>query len=226
MTYAGYAHQGAYWLLAAVLLAAVFVVATFRAGSQADKMRSARGLVYAWLGQNVFLAISAGFRLCLYVEVYSLTQWRVAAIIWMLLIVLGLIWTLVRILAGRLNLWLVNVNAITALAVLYVCAFLNFDGFIADFNVRHCREAGGNGVPIDIGYLKELGPEVLPALFRLDGELRGARKAKVLNTTIQDLERQLHADSKNWRGWTLRRRWLAARVFERRRMRDGGPETH
>jgi hypothetical protein len=210
MTYASYAHRGAYPLLATALLAAVFVVATFRAGSETDRLLWARRLVYAWLAQNVFLMVSAGWRLCLYVNVYTLTRWRIAAAIWMFLIACGLVWILVRIITGRSNLWLVNANAVTLLAVLYVCSFINFDGLIADFNVRHCKEVRGEGVPIDVEYLEGLGPEALPALIWLDRKLGECPQRQAILDAVLHLQQRLYQDMKNWRGWTQRRHMLAA----------------
>jgi hypothetical protein len=151
MTYAQYAQRGAYPLIVTALLAAVFVLATFRPGETHKDLKWSRRLVFVWLLQNVFFVISAGWRLWLYVEVYTLTRWRVAAAIWMLLVACGLLWILVRIAVGRSNLWLINVNALTASVVLFVCTFLNMDGAIAAFNVRHCEEIRGKGAHLTSG---------------------------------------------------------------------------
>jgi len=221
MTYAQYAHRGAYPLVATALLSAFFVLVTFRAGPRADEMRWPRRLVYLWLAQNVFLVISAGWRLRLYIEVYTMTRWRIAAAIWMLLIVAGLLWILVRIVTGRSNLWLINVNTVTVFVVLYACAFANFDGFIADFNVEHCAEIRGRGPLIDLAYLEDLGPDTLPALTRLAQKADlSVKKAERLDNTITSLREELQNDLRNWRGWTFRRHRLTQRAFPGRRTRD------
>jgi len=46
-------------------------------------------LVYLWVAQNVLLVTSSILRLDLYVQIYLLTWWRVAAFIWMLLVAFG-----------------------------------------------------------------------------------------------------------------------------------------
>jgi hypothetical protein len=208
LTYAQYAHRGAYPLLVAAILAALFVLAAFRADPRESSMRVARRLVYIWLMQNLFLVVSAAWRLRLYIDAYTLTRWRVAAVIWMLLVFCGILWILVRIITGRSNLWLVNVNTATALLVLYVCCFLNFDGWIAHFNVIHCREVRGSGPKIDLAYLESLGPDTLPALRQLAGKTRGARTALAVHQTIERLRTDLQADLASWRGWTWRRQRL------------------
>lgn len=220
MTYAQYAHRGAYPLIAAALLAAVFVLAAFHGDPRDRGLRLARGLVYLWLAQNLFLVVSAAWRLDLYVDAYTLTRLRVAAAIWMLLVFCGLGWILIRIVAGRTNYWLINVNAATALLALYACCFVDFNGFIARYNVAHCRELGGHGPPIDLRYLERLGPEALPALYTLAPHvppscaplaIHGVRPADApaVRSAIERLQAALHADLADWRGWTWRRQRLA-----------------
>lgn len=211
MTYAEYAHRGAYPLVVTALLAAGFVLAAFRPRGPADVSPLARRLVYLWLGQNVMLVASAAWRLGLYVDVYSLTRLRVAAAIWMLIVALGLIWIAWRILAGRDNRWLVRANVLTAAVVLYACALINFDGLIADFNVRHCREVRGEGVALDTDYLLDLGPEALPAVAWFEAH---APEASATGTNIHAvrslLSHELAHRTRSWRGWTWRRHHLRA----------------
>ncbi len=210
MTCAEYAHRGAYPLIATVLLAAGFVLLIFQPGQSPESVRWSRRLVYLWLLQNVFLIISAGWRLLLYVDAYSLTRLRVAAAIWMVLIACGLLWIIIRIATGRSNLWLINVNAVTAVVMLFFCSFVNMDGLIASFNVRHSEEVLGAGHPsIDVEYLAELGYDTLPALIWLKD-----RASEPLNNELDWylplLTAQLEEDLSDWRGWT----WRRARIQE------------
>ncbi|MFH1748849.1 MAG: DUF4173 domain-containing protein [Planctomycetota bacterium] len=208
LTYAQYAHRGAYPLIAAAILAALFVLAAFRSDPREKSLRVCRGLVYVWLIQTLFLVVSAGWRLRLYVDVYTLTRLRVAAAIWMLLVFCGILWILVRIVAGRSNLWLININTITALLVLFVCCFVNFDGLIARHNVLHCREMRGDGPRLDVAYLESLGPDTLPALMQLVGKTRDSSNAPRVQDAIERLRADLEADLSSWHGWTWRRQRL------------------
>ena len=208
MTYAEYAHRGAYPLVAAAVLAALFVLAAFRTEPRGQSLRVARGLVYVWLVQNLFLVVSAGWRLDLYVDAYALTRLRVAAAIWMLLVFCGIVWILVRIIAGRSNLWLVNVNAITALVVVYAGGFVDFDGLIGRYNVAHCWETRGKGPKIDLHYLERLGPETLPALLQLADQSPTPPNVVAVHATIARLREDLRTDLSDWRGWTWRRQRL------------------
>jgi hypothetical protein len=205
MTHAEYAHRGAYPLVATALLAAVFVLAAFRPGGAAENSAWARRLVYAWVAQNVFLTVTAAWRLDLYVGEYSLTRLRVAAGVWMLLVAAGLVWIGCRIVFRRDNTWLLNANVLSTLAVLYACCFVNFDRVIADYNVAHCREAGAGGVSIDLDYLHSLGPEALPALRRVTPLLPTSQRRRTAEAYASALAKQLSNDLAGWRGWTLRR---------------------
>jgi len=139
MTYAAYAHRGAYPLILTALLAAAFVLIAGRP-DDATQPRVIRPLVYLWIGQNVMLVLSAILRLKLYVGIYLLTYWRVAAGIWMGLVAIGLVLIMARIALDRSHRWLIRVNLLAVIATLYVCSLINFDAIIANYNVAHSWE--------------------------------------------------------------------------------------
>ena len=101
ISYASYAHRGAYPLILTALLAAGFVLAAMRPGGPAEKSAVIRPLVYLWVAQNVLLVASSILRLDLYVQIYLLTWWRIAAFIWMLLVAFGLLLIVARIALNR-----------------------------------------------------------------------------------------------------------------------------
>ncbi len=162
MTYAHYAHRGAYPLIATALLAAGFALIAMRPGGPAEQSRVIRPLVLAWIGQNVLLVISSIFRLDLYVAAYSLTYLRLAAFIWMLLVAAGLVLMLIQIKLKKPNSWLITANALSLALVLYACCFVNAPRLVASYNVKHSRENGGTGPHLDLLYLASLGPQALP----------------------------------------------------------------
>jgi hypothetical protein len=194
MTYAAYAHRGAYPLIATALLAAIFVLAWFRPGSAVQVTPWCRRLVLLWLAQNVALLISALWRLHLYVDIYDLTRWRVAAAVWMVLVAIGLGLITWRIRQHLSNRWLVNANLTTLAAVLLVLAWCDVDGAIASHNVTH------GGTHIDYEYIVSLGPAALPALRR-----QAASGDRTAAQAVHDLTQQLTLDNADWRSWTLAR---------------------
>lgn len=212
MTYADYAHQGAYPLMATALLAAVFVLIALRPGSESASQRPIRMLVYAWVGQNVFLMVSSVLRLAGYVEQYSLTWLRVAAFIWMGLVAVGLLLIVARIYYERTSQWLINTNSFILYATLYICCFINFGGMIADYNLTRCDqrfEQGYNG-SCDIFYLyREVGGDALPALIRYEKGLATAPNMQAAIKFREQLSYQLEGSLRDWRQWTFRNWRLA-----------------
>jgi Domain of unknown function (DUF4173) len=207
MTYATYAHRGAYPLIVTALMAGGFVLAAMRPGSGAARCRLARALVYLWSGQTVLLVLSSILRLDLYVEAYSLTEWRCAAFVWMLLVAAGLVLIMVRIMLDLTNRWLVAANAAVLAIALYACSLIDFSGVIARFNVTHSREIAGAGQPVDVAYLCRLGPAALPALdvlAKAKADANGWLPQSSLFDCRPSLE-QLHAmRMADWRAWTFR----------------------
>ncbi|HKI48874.1 MAG TPA: DUF4173 domain-containing protein [Desulfobacteria bacterium] len=205
MSYAEYAHRGAYPLIATALLAGAFVLVALRPGSVTEGMQPIRYLVYCWIGQNVFLVVSSIWRTTLYIEEYSLTYLRLAALIWMGLVALGLVSLILRIVWTRSNIWLINLNGLTLLTVLMLCAFINLGSVIAQFNVEHCREVNGKGPTLDLKYLEEIGTAALPALnwFHQHGNQYNYKMAKILKLE-RNLRNTLNHELKKWRTWTFR----------------------
>lgn len=210
LTYAWYAHRDAYPLIATALLAAAFVLVAMRPGGPAEKSKVIRPLVYLWVGQNVLLVASSILRLDLYVDVYMLTYWRIAAFIWMGLVALGLILIVARIVLDRSNEWLVSVNLIALAVVLYGCSLVNFDAFIANYNVAHSREASGNGVQIDINYLLALGPQALPAIDKAIMLKPGNPESCLVSRRDRLVEQQ--RQDLTWRSWGFRNWRLQRRL--------------
>jgi hypothetical protein len=204
LTYAAYAHRGAYPLIVTALLAAGFVLAAMRPGGPAERMPVIRVLVFCWVVQNVMLVVSSMLRLDLYVQIYSLTYWRIAALIWMLLVAAGLILIVARIALDRSNGWLVEMNLATLALTVCICAFINFPYVIATYNVDHRKQANSNGQILDFGYLVGLGPQALPAIDRyLAGGWNEAMRTQP-NVHRDLLVKQHRAELDSWRAWSFR----------------------
>jgi hypothetical protein len=191
-----------------------------RPGGATERSPLIRTLVFTWTAQNVLLVGSSLFRLDLYVNSYSLTYWRLAAAIWMLLVAIGLILIVARIVLGRSNKWLVNMNLVSLGLTLYICCFLNFPVIIADYNIAHSRDMAGQGPPLDWLYLRELGPQIIPVVdsymrrrwadfasgnAKLTGELWSTAKTWRQSEADKHLFRM-----QDWRAWTYRDHQLAS----------------
>ncbi|WP_448663167.1 DUF4153 domain-containing protein [Sphingomonas sp. CJ20] len=168
VTLADYAHRGAYPLILTALLAGAFVLVALRPGSATAAVPAIRRLVVLWIAQNLLLVASTMLRTLDYVEVYSLTRLRIAALLWMGLVAVGLVLILWRMLRGKSAAWLINANAGAALLVLTGCSTIDLGSIAATWNVRHAREVGGKGAELDLCYLNQLGSSALVPIVQLE----------------------------------------------------------
>jgi hypothetical protein len=200
MTLAGYAHRGAYPLLVTALLAAAFVLIALRPGSQTAENPLVRNLVMVWIGQNLFLVGSAALRTWDYVQSYDLTRLRIAALLWMALVAIGLVLVLVRMLKNKRAAWLINANLATSAALLFALCFVDLGTVAARWNLAHAREFDGTGAGIDWCYLHELGASAYVPLAELEAQ-QGlhSEKSGVLRWQIQQSMESERDDG----GWTL-----------------------
>ena len=212
MTMAEYAHRGAYPLIGTALLAGLFVLVTLRPGSQTAAVPLIRGLVTLWIAQNILLVASSALRTIDYVEAYSLTLLRLAALEWMGLVALGLVFILWRMLSGKSGPWLINANAAAAMLLLSVAAFVDHGEIVARWNVTHAREVGGKGVHLDLCYMRSLGSSALLPLIELEHNPRlTADFRERVTATRQHLRQQIRWNEQSGT-WTVRDRRRAARA--------------
>lgn len=204
VTYAGYAHRGAYPLIATALIAGGLTLLAFSGKCSGPAWKLARVLVYFWLGQNVFLVASSLLRLEKYVSVYSLTGLRIAAAVWMLVVGAGLCLIFCKVLRNKSLRWLFWANGAQVLIVLLLVMFFDFRYVIAEYNFAHCRETvnvtkeGLRPAPLDVEYLKTLLPSSLPVLIRVQKAGIGIPDRFDPQQEMKHLERL----AGNWRSWT------------------------
>ena len=129
---------------------------------------------------------------------------------WMGLVAVGLVLIALRIACARSNRWLIDANAVSTLVTLVLCCWLDVGGTVAWHNVRHCREAGGADVAIDLAYLDDFGVKAAPALAWLaahSSDLSIARNAKAMADAQRDYA---ITQLEDWRAWT----WIRWQVAE------------
>jgi Domain of unknown function (DUF4173) len=204
MTYAAYAHRGAYPLVITALLAAAFVLVTLRDGGTAEKSPVLSSLLYLFVAQNILLVLSSVYRLKLYVETYSLTLLRLSAFIWMLLVILGLVLIIIRMVQRRSNGWLVGMNLAALCVTLYACCFVNFATVIGNYNVKHERTIGR----VDIDYIASFGAQAIPVLDRYIARFQEGSSDPQLDRAIHRRNMRakyfLLGSALTWPAWTLR----------------------
>lgn len=212
MGLADYAHRGAWPLIVTTLLAGLFVLVALQPGSDTARRPGVRLLVIVWVAQNMLLVASSLLRTADYIEAYALTRFRIAAMLWMVLVGIGLLLIGWRMLRDRSAHWLINANVAITLGVLAVISVVDLGAVAAAWNVRHAREVGGRGVDLDLGYLHSLGEPALVSLVELE---RAPHTPAGLRDRAAAVRRQILTDidwrQNDWHSW----RWRTARRMER-----------
>jgi hypothetical protein len=216
MTHAEYAHRGAYPLIVTAILAGAFVLAAMRKNGPGETSPLIRNLVYLWIAQNIWLVISSLLRLKLYVEEFHLSEMRVAAGVWMVLVAIGLALIIARIALNKSNKWLVMCNMAALSLTFWLAAVVDVRSFIAFYNVRHSYEVTGQGTPLDLYYMSDLGPDAIPALdeFLTTAKVQGEENLNTFSILRDELaSRVIYASSapldvrlypQDWQEWTWR----------------------
>jgi hypothetical protein len=204
LTLAQYAHRGAYPLIATALLAGLFVLVALDPRRSTAKVPLIRILVVAWVAQNLFLVASSILRTVDYVQAYSLTRLRIAALVWMGLVGLGLVLICWRMLRGKSGAWLINANAAAALLVLAAACVVDLGAVAAAWNVRHAREMGGQGPELDVLYLNTLGPSALVSLVEAERRSTSPELTRRVAWLRARAVIDLRARQSDWRSWTPR----------------------
>lgn len=211
MSLSAYAHRGAEPLIATALLAGLFVLLFLRPGSATAASRPVRILVTVWVAQNLFLVASTALRTWDYVEAYSLTNMRIAALLWMALVAVGLALILWRLLRAKTSSWLLNANVAAMAIVLAGCSVVDLSAVSAAWNVRHAKEVGGKGVALDLCYFNSLGGAGALALAELEQRPLAADFRDRVAWKRAQLTFEMAKGSVGWRAW----RWRDHRRLER-----------
>jgi Domain of unknown function (DUF4173) len=200
MTLAQYAHRGAYPLIATALLAGLFVLVTTRPGSPMARNKPIRILVIAWVAQNIFLVASSMLRTADYIAFYDLTVMRIAALLWMGLVALGLLLICLRLMFSKSSAWLVNANAGAGLLFLAGCSAVDLGGVAARWNVTHQHDHA----EVDLCYLNSLNGAALLPLIDLEARTKDWEYREQIGHVRMDVQTRIIAQQADWHSWTWR----------------------
>jgi hypothetical protein len=199
MSQTEYVHRGAYPLIGTALIAGVMALAMLRPGSASAHHPWARRLVTLWVVQNLVLVASSMLRTIDYIDTSMLTAWRIAALMWMALVALGLVLICWRILKARSARWLINWNALAAGLVLTGCTFVDLGALAASWNVRRQAPAA-----IDLCYLAQVGDGALMPLVTLERRPMNAVTRDRVRYVRKGIFTDLAARQDSWADWTPR----------------------
>ncbi|MEZ6056254.1 MAG: DUF4153 domain-containing protein [Planctomycetaceae bacterium] len=107
--YAGYAHEGAGWLTAALALATVVLSTIFRGDVLTDeRLPGLKKLAWGWSALNVLLAIAVYHRLMIYINFNGMTRMRMVGLFGVTTVIVGFLLVITKIVKRRNFFWLIQ----------------------------------------------------------------------------------------------------------------------
>lgn len=153
-------HTGISFLIFSLVLAIGVLLLFFRGNLNFYKQsKGLRVLVVIWIVQNIILIFSVWLRDYYYIQEVGLTYKRIGIVVYLLLALAGLLTVLFKVLYNRSVYFLFRTNAWAAVILLVLATTVNWDGFIARWNIAHSTER-----PVPVSYLLSLSEKVVPEL--------------------------------------------------------------
>nr|WP_290443515.1 DUF4173 domain-containing protein [Sporolactobacillus kofuensis] len=162
-TYAQYARRGFFELVLVTLInfsiLLLLIYCTKKGTTRMNRMMQALETLLVFC--TLIMLVSAFVRMYLYEQMYGYTYLRVFTHAFMIFLFVLVMFTLVRIWNGRMNLF--KCYVLTGITALVLINFTTIDAFITKWNIDRYEHTG----KIDIGYLTELSDDAVPGMIRL-----------------------------------------------------------
>ena len=198
--YAGYAHQGAFWLTMALALATAVLSMVFRQqATRDDSTSSLRRYAFIWSAQNLLLAASVYNRLLIYIDFNGLTRMRIVGLFGSAAVVAGFILVVVKIAQRESFYWLIQRQLWALLLTIFAFVLLPTDWFVMRHNARRVQQGDiAACMPIGVKPFDCQGVfPLLPLLECEDEQIREGVRAR-LASLYWELKQQEQDRVKHW----------------------------
>lgn len=197
LTYAAYAREGFFQLVAAVGLAIPWLLGTH--ALLEDRGLKARSWFAGLAGTQLVLLLvvvaSAVQRMLAYQGAYGLTELRVVATAGLVALTMLLVWFGATVLSGRAHRFPFGV-LVTGYLLIATLQIINPAGLVVRHNLDRSADLGG----VDAEYLASLGSDAAPLLVARIGELEAAERCLVADRLISAWGPERPGD---WRSFNL-----------------------
>lgn len=175
-------HQGIGSLITSIVFAVAILLYIFRGQLNFDsKAKTIYLFALLWILQNLILIATNGIKNGLYIHyVDGLTYKRIGVFYYLVLAAVGLAVTAYKLYAKKTNWYLVRTNFVLFFGVMVISCTINWDVFIARYNIN---KAIADGKDPDAYYIASLSPNTLPYIAQWAESLqKDANKLKNYNT--------------------------------------------
>ena len=203
MSYSMIVHEGINSLIWSIVLAVLLILYHFRGRLNFyESNKTLKTLAYLWIAQNIFMVFSICVRNYMYISNYGLTPKRIGVYFYVGLCIIGLFYTLLKIMKRHTNWQLVRQVSWVFYGILVLSCIINWEAYITDYNYAWQQRWNKK---LDSHYLISLNASSL-------GKLVDARNKSIVNDTIDTPYQQIDSkifeflDRKNnidWRSWNI-----------------------
>jgi uncharacterized membrane protein len=129
-------HERVNAVIFSILMAVGVILFYFKGGFNFDeKATTLKRLAKVWIVLNVTLIISAIIKNSEYVSFYGLTYKRLGVYAFLILAIIGLVYSFLKITKQKTNAYLVNQMVWYFYATILICSFVNWGNLITNYNI-------------------------------------------------------------------------------------------
>ncbi len=144
--YAGYAHEGAFWLTVALALSTLVLSFAFTGTVVRDeRVAGLKRWAWIWSLENFLLGMAVFHRLFIYIDFNGMTRMRVIGLLGTLAVIIGFALVVYKISRGRGFLWLIRHQLWTVAVVSVLYTILPVDYLVHRYNA--VQILAGNPAP-------------------------------------------------------------------------------
>ena len=213
--YAGYAHQGAAWLTAALALATLVLSLIFRGDLLRDpRVGRLRILAWIWSAENLVLALTVYNRMYIYIDFNGMTRMRMIGLFGISTVVIGFALVIWKIIHNRDFVWLIQRQLWALAGAVYLFVLMPVDVIVHSYNVRQVLAGDlAPSVQISVHPISAEGYLVLrPLLDCDDAIIRDGVRAMLAERYLQERELVQERQQLGWTTWQLGDQMLLGRL--------------
>ena len=174
-------HEGTWLLIFSILISICIILWLYRGNQNfIPGNKFLRQLSYAWLIQNMVLAVSVAVRNGWYICYFALAYKRIGVALFLIMTLIGLFTVVIKVKERKTLFYLLRVNFLAAFILLAAASCVNWDPLIARYNF-----AGYQRSFVHLDWLCTLSDKALPMLDKSSAELDRIRQVQDKNFSFE-----------------------------------------
>jgi hypothetical protein len=178
-------HEGINSLITSIILVIVIITFLFRGKLNFMNNKIVKIMALFWLAQNIIMICTTGIKNYEYIHFWGLTYKRMGVIIYLALALIGISFTVYKILKTKSIWFLIRNVSISFMVCFSLLITFNWNRFIANYNLTNVEYAH-----LDFDYLIELGPDTYPSIIAYE-EKNGGVPSDILLYLVDDIPKEL-----------------------------------